>query len=111
MVVGVGRTIFHRLVKAFGSSEIFFWQGLLICGRFMGQAISDFDRVTDRELGLAEKEDIRILTLTSEVYPELLKSIYDPPPVLHVKGKPLNSVSFPLTLVGTWNPSKYGKII
>ena len=63
------------------------------------------------ELGLAQKEDIRILTLTSEEYPELLQSIYDPPPVLYVKGKPLNSISFPLAVVGTCNPSEYGKII
>ena len=80
-------------------------------GDIVTTAISDFDRATDRELGLAEKEDIRILTLTSEVYPELLKSIYDPPPVLHVKGKPPNSVSSPLPVVGTRNPSEYGKII
>jgi DNA processing protein len=82
-------------------------------GDIVATAISNFDvdRATDHELGLAEKEDIRILTLTSEVYPELLQSIYDPPPVLHVKGKPLNSVSFPLTVVGTRNPSEYGKII
>ena len=119
MVVGVGRTIFHRLVKVFGSSGIFFLQGLLICGRVnrvddkVATAISGFDvdRATDRELGHAQKEDIRILTLTSEEYPELLQSIYNSPPVLYVKGKPLNSISFPLAVVGTCNPSEYGKII
>jgi DNA processing protein len=92
---------------------------LLICGRVhregdkVATAISGFDvdRATDRELGLAQKEDISILTLTSEEYPELLQSIYDPPSVLYVKGKPLNSISFPLAVVGTCNPSEYGKII
>jgi len=119
MVVGVGRTIFHRLVKTFGSPENVFSARVADLRQIHGvgdkvaTAISGFDvdRATDRELGLAQKEDIRILTLASEEYPELLQSIYDPPPVLYVKGKPLNSISFPLAVVGTRNPSEYGKII
>jgi DNA processing protein len=119
MVVGVGRTIFHRLVKAFGTPENVFSARVADLRQIHGvgdkvaMAISGFDvdRATDRELGLAQKEDIRILTLTSEEYPELLQSIYDPPPVLYVKGKPLNTISFPLAIVGTRNPSEYGKII
>ncbi len=119
MVVGVGRTIFHRLVKAFGSPENVFAARVADLRQVHGigdkvaTAISGFDvdRATDRELGLAQKEDIRILTLTSEEYPELLGSIYDPPPVLYVKGKRLDSISFPLAVVGTRNPSEYGKII
>jgi DNA processing protein len=119
MVVGVGRTIFHRLVKAFGSPENVFavrisdLRQVHGVGDKVATAISGFnvEQATDREMGLAEKEDIRILTLASEEYPELLKSIYDPPPVLYVKGKPLNKISFPLAVVGTRNPSEYGKIV
>ncbi len=119
MVVGVGRTIFHRLVKVFGSPENVFsartadLRQVHGVGDKVATAISGFDvdQATDREIGLAEKEDIRILTLVSDEYPELLKAIYDPPPVLYVKGKPLNSISFPLAVVGTRNPSEYGKVI
>lgn len=119
MVVGVGRTIFHRLVKSFGSPENVFsartsdLRQVHGVGDKVALAISEFDvdRATNREIGLAEKEDIRILTLSSDEYPELLKSIYDPPPVLYVKGKPLNTISFPLAVVGTRNPSEYGKIV
>ena len=119
MVVGVGRTIFHRLVKVFGSPENVFsarvsdLKQVHGVGEKVAIAISKFDieRATDREIGLAEKEGIRILTLTNEEYPVLLNSIYDPPPVLYVKGKRLNSISFPLAVVGTRNPSEYGKIV
>lgn len=119
MVVGVGRTLFHRLVKVFGSPENVFSSKVSDLGQVHGigdkavVAISNFDvdKAADREIRLAEKEDIRILTLESEEYPELLNSIYDPPPVLYVKGKPLNSIFFPLAVVGTRNPSEYGKII
>ncbi|MBC8285217.1 MAG: DNA-protecting protein DprA [Nitrospinae bacterium] len=119
MVVGVGRTIFHRLVKVFGSPENVFsarvsdLRQVHGIGDKVATAISGFevDRVVDREIGLSEKEGIRILTLVDDEYPELLNSIYDPPPVLYVKGKTLNTIPFPLAVVGTRNPSEYGKII
>ena len=119
MVVGVGRTNFHRLVKRFGSPKNVFSAGISDLRQVPGvgdkvaMAISEFDvdRGTDRELGLAEKENVRILTLFSGEYTDLLKSIYDPPPVLYVKGKALDSISFPLAVVGTRNPSEYGKIV
>ncbi|MEK9629511.1 MAG: DNA-processing protein DprA [Nitrospinota bacterium] len=119
MVVGVGRTIFHRLVKVFGSPENVFAASVSDLRQVPGvgdkvaAAIRgfDIDRATEREIGLSEKDGIRILTLADEEYPELLKSIYDPPPVLYVKGRPLNSFSFPLAVVGTRTPSEYGKIV
>jgi DNA processing protein len=42
---------------------------------------------------------------------ELLESVYDPPPVLYVRRKARDSISFTLTVVGKRNPSEYGKII
>ena len=64
MVVGVGRTIFHRLVKRFGSPKNVFSAGISDLRQVPGvgdkvaMAISEFDvdRGTDQELGLAEKE-------------------------------------------------------
>jgi len=44
----------------------------------------DVDSSAERELRLAEKEGVRILTLESEEYSPLLKSIYDPPPILYI---------------------------
>mgnify|MGYP002630482978 CR=1 FL=1 len=119
MVVGVGRTLFHRLAQAFESPENVFSASAsdLMQVQGIGDKIAreiagfDVDQATGREFGLAEKEDIRILTLESAEYPELLKSIYDPPPVLYIKGKPLNSFTYPLAVVGTRNPSEYGKVI
>lgn len=88
MVVGVGRTLFHRLVKTFGfpknvfSARVADLRQVHGIGDKVATAISGFDvdRAMDRELGLAQKEDIRTLTLGSEEYPELLQSIYDSPP-------------------------------
>jgi DNA processing protein len=119
MVVGVGRTLFHRLVQGLGSprevfsaprSELLRIQGL--GEKVVGEIKSfDVDSVAERELRLADKEGVRILTLESLEYPSLLKSIYDPPPILYVQGKALDSISLPLAVVGTRTPSEYGKLI
>jgi predicted Rossmann fold nucleotide-binding protein DprA/Smf involved in DNA uptake len=66
----------------------------------------DVDSVTERELRLADKEVVRILTLESTEYSPLLKLSYDPPPVLYVQGKALDSISFPSVVVETLTPSE-----
>ncbi|MBT5764603.1 MAG: DNA-protecting protein DprA, partial [Nitrospina sp.] len=92
MVVGVGRTLFHRLVQRLGSPQAVFSasrndllgiQG--IGDKVVGEIKRfDVDSSAERELRLAEKEGVRILTLESEEYSPLLKSIYDPPPILYI---------------------------
>jgi DNA processing protein len=119
MVVGVGRTLFHRLVQAFGSpNEVFsasrndLLQIQGIGDKVVGEIKRfDVDSAAERELRLAEKEGVRILTLESPEYSTLLKSIYDPPPILYIKGKPLDAIVLPLAVVGTRNPSEYGKLV
>jgi DNA processing protein len=119
MVVGVGRTLFHRLVQGFGSpcevfsasrSDLLRIQG--IGDKVVGEIKRfDVDSAAERELRLADNEGLRILTLESSEYSPLLKSIYDPPPILYIKGKPLNTIALPLAVVGTRTPSEYGKLI
>ena len=119
MVVGVGRTLFHRLVQGFGSPrEVFSASRNDLLGiQGLGDKVIgeikrfDVDSAAERELRLADNEGLRILTLESPEYSPLLQSIYDPPPILYIKGKPLNSISLPLAVVGTRTPSEYGKLI
>lgn len=119
MVVGVGRTLFHRLVQGLGSPRAVFSasRGELLSIQGVGDKIVneikkfDVDSSTERELRLADNEGARILTLESPEYSPLLKSIYDPPPILYVKGKPLNSINLPLAVVGTRTPTPYGKLV
>ncbi|MGE6631388.1 DNA-processing protein DprA [Bacillus sp. NPDC077027] len=56
------------------------------------------------------KKNIHMIPITSPLYPENLKNIYDPPPVLFLKGKLsyLNEEKS-LGVVGTRIPSIYGK--
>lgn len=65
-------------------------------------------RVADpeKELRLAEKAGVSVLTLLDEAYPELLRKIYDPPVVIYVRGelKPLPAAG----IVGTRKATPYG---
>ncbi len=53
------------------------------------------------------KNDIRILTIEDDSYPELLKNIYDPPVVLYAKGKiKIDEIS--IGIVGARSATSYG---
>lgn len=60
----------------------------------------------DAELEALKGADVMVLD--DPAYPELLKNIYDPPPLIHFKGKKdiLNKRS--IAIVGTRKPSPYG---
>ncbi len=61
----------------------------------------------EKELAFIDKnEDIEIITIKDGRYPSLLKNIFDPPPVLYVKGK-LPEGNF-VAVVGSRMASKYG---
>lgn len=56
-----------------------------------------------------ERNCIRIVTYWDNDYPSNLRQIYDPPPVLFVKGTILEKDRFAIAIVGTRTPSEYGR--
>lgn len=119
MVLGVGKTLCHRLVKAFGSPEKVFHASRkeLMEVERVGDKVArqilgfDLDRNLEREFALVQRRQARILTIDHPEYPSLLKSIYDPPPVIYYKGKFLDERSVPLAVVGTRKVSSYGRMV
>jgi len=63
----------------------------------------------DRQIKLIEKNNVTLIPLGSELYPASLKSIYDPPLVLFVKGEILPQDYFSIAIVGTRLASFYGR--
>lgn len=57
----------------------------------------------------AEKKKINIVCITDDDYPENLKKIFDAPVLLYYKGKLNKKDKFSLSIVGTRNPTEYGK--
>lgn len=52
----------------------------------------------------------RIVTVWDEEFPLLVKKIYDPPLLLYVKGEFKESDNYSIAIVGTRQPTSYGKI-
>lgn len=67
------------------------------------------ERYIDRCLKRLDELNVSAVTLTSREYPELLKEIYDPPIVLYYKGTLYPQLRLPIAMVGTREPSEYGK--
>ena len=62
------------------------------------------------ELEKLAKLDAKVLAITDEKYPQLLKEIYDPPPVLLYRGEfPLPADDFAVAIVGSRVTSSYGR--
>jgi len=59
----------------------------------------------------AQEKNVSIISLEDDQYPELLKNIYDPPPVIYVKGQRIDPNAKMLAIVGTRKASRYGKEI
>ena len=54
------------------------------------------------------KKDIGILNISDESYPNLLKEIYFPPPILFFKGEKIRRTKFSIAVVGTRKCTAYG---
>ncbi len=113
----VGSTTFAKLIKHFGSAD-----------RALGASVSELakiDRIgfktaeaiartrnkfdTTAELELARKLGVWIIHLNDNRYPPVLKRIYDPPPVLYVKGSLTGSDNLGIAIVGSRRCSLYGQ--
>ncbi len=65
-------------------------------------------KTVEQTLKWAEAEENHILPLSHEAYPELLKQIHTPPPILFVKGRLSVLSDIQLAMVGSRNPSVDG---
>lgn len=116
MVPDMGIATYRKLVAAFGSAA-----GVLDAGRgalldceglprtrlaAIADALHSIDPVS--EVDRAAKASIRVLALGDDGYPELLRSIYDPPLAIYCFGDD-GALRVPsVAMVGTRSPSLYG---
>ena len=106
----------HRaaLIKTFESAENVFRQTemeLMAAAQIKGevaQRITHFNfRDAEKEIALARRAGITLLTHEDEKYPELLRNIPDPPAVLYVRGEFMDN-EIPVALVGSRKATPYG---
>ena len=113
---GVGNVGFKNLVTAFGSPPAVFEAPVAALQQVPHitqkaarniQGFNDWQPV-DRELEMADRLGVSIVTSDSPLYPPLLLNIYDFPPVLYLKGT-LAQSDLPLAVVGSRMASTYGR--
>lgn len=116
-VAGVGPRLFCRLLKRFGSVE-----GILKADTvdlFSIERIGErtvrsifkarsLGSVADRIIESARARDVSIITLFDRDYPNLLKNIPDPPPLIYVQGQILARDCFCVAVVGSHNATREG---
>jgi DNA processing protein len=63
----------------------------------------------EAEFAKVEQAGAHLITLADADYPDLLRAIHDPPPVLYVRGSLLPTDSRSLAIVGTRRATRYGQ--
>ena len=95
LIPGIGHVKYTVLGEAFGSPAKVFGRSEKELETVPGigpqlaakTAAYDWEGELQKELALCDRAGVRILTLWDEAYPEILRSLYDPPLCLYVRGK------------------------
>lgn len=118
MVPGVGAARLRLLVSHFGSPEsvLAASERQLAAVEGMDKRVArgiasrqDFEEDIQLQLSRLNKCDARIVTFWDKEYPENLKRIYDPPVMLFVRGSVSPADKYSVAIVGTRNPTAYGR--
>ena len=115
-IPGIGRVRCSLLLKHFGALEPAWQAGageLRAAGlesKVVQQIVAQRPKIDpEGEVERLEQLSIRALTWDDAAYPARLKEIYDPPPVLYVRGKLSDSDEWAVAVVGTRRPTPYGR--
>ena len=115
-VPGIGNLRFRKLVAAFGSPDAVLSASEAALSSVSGISPDIASRIrsggnrkwAEQEAETAEQEGIRLLCLGTPAYPALLSEIFDPPPVVYVKGElPQDAVA--VGIVGSRRATRYGQ--
>jgi len=116
LIPGIGRVRFSRLEHHFGKLERA-WQAsateLEMAGldnRSIESVISNRPKISlDDEMAKLERYKVTVLTIKDKAYPFRLKEIYEPPPVIYVRGNLTPEDDLSVAVVGTRRPTFYGR--
>ena len=116
LIPGIGRVRLARLEQHFGKLERA-WQASAteletagLDSRSIEAVISNRPKISlDAEMEKLERYKVTVLTLKDEAYPFRLKEIYEPPPVIYVRGSLTPEDDWSLAVVGTRRPTFYGR--
>src|SRR5271154_5816949 len=112
---GLGARLAGKLLREFGSPEAIFAAPLtsLEACRITAQTAQAIHsqqplRMAEKELARVRELGCKLLTWDDPAYPRRLREIYDPPPVLYLRGNPELLGRYSISIVGSRKPSPYG---
>ena len=117
MISGIGTITYRTLIEHFGSAKTILnstkseLESIPGIGPKIAEKIVTGSKEldVDKEIRLAEKNDVEIVPISSEKYPLNLNAIYDPPLVLYIKGTIEKKDTIALAIVGSRRCSYYGQ--
>ena len=118
LIKGIGAVRMQALLNHFDDLELA-WAGTPIDLAGAGLSLKLIERIVqarenidlDKVWGRIESQGIKILTWKDEAYPQRLKEIEQPPPVLYVRGEYLPDDLYAVAIVGTRRVTPYGRQI
>jgi predicted Rossmann fold nucleotide-binding protein DprA/Smf involved in DNA uptake len=115
---GLGARLAGKLLRHFGSPEEIFRASLTeleACQLPAAVAQATFSkaafREAEKELAQVRKAGCRLVHWEESEYPKRLVEIYDPPPLLYVRGNVQVLNRYAISIVGTRRPTPYGNQI
>jgi len=113
---GVGSVTFRKLLEHFISIDQVLGASVYELTKVDGVGSVTAERIAasrnktdaEAEIDLAAKLGVWLVHFQDERYPALLKQIYDPPPVLYVKGTFVEADNLSIGIVGSRRCSLYG---
>jgi DNA processing protein len=115
-IAGLGRVRYSLLESHFESLEAAWLaqpaelKAAGLDGRVAARIVSERANVSpDSEMERLARHNITALTWHNEAYPQRLKEIHDPPPVLYVRGELGDAIEWSVAVVGTRRPTAYGR--
>jgi DNA processing protein len=115
LVPGLGSRSASKLLSAFGGPEAIFAASLTALeaqglSAAVAQAIHSQEALgrAGKELARAKELGCGLVTWNDTAYPRLLREIYDPPPLLYLRGDPEVLSRHAIAIVGTRRPTPYG---
>src|SRR5512134_119597 len=118
LIKGIGAVRMQALIQHFGDLEVA-WKAAPADLAQAGLSLKLIERVLQARANVdleklwakIEAQGIKILTWEDEVYPQRLKEIDQPPPVLYIRGDYLPDDLFAVAIVGTRRVTPYGRQI
>ncbi len=119
LIPGVRTADLYRLAEHFESPKEVFLAPLEELGQVedlnpkIAAKVKEFDwePAVKKELAQIEQQGVSIITLDDAEYPEHLKSIFDPPLALYVKGDIRPQDYYSIAIVGSRRNTSYGRML